>query len=145
MVWGKRSDCKRSRTVRGQHYAMELSEVTGAFAWLAAGMYMLRFIMIFRGIRIWRSDSESCLALIFRKTLITRIYRNLCRNSGLALAHFLRNMVSGIFVFSAWREQKRCGADIRESDDRFFSDRAVARRGNDVCALGRLLRSASGD
>ncbi len=29
-------------------------------------------------------------------------------------------MVSGIFVFSAWREQKRCGADIRESDDRFL-------------------------
>ena len=91
--------------------------------------------MIFRGIRIWRSDSESCLALSIE----------ICAGILAALAHFLRNMVSGIFVFSAWREQKRCGADIRESDDRFFSDRAVARRGNDVCALGRLLRSASGD
>lgn len=63
-------------------YAMELSEVTGAFAWLAAGMYMLQIYYDFSGYSDMAIGLGKLFGFDFPETLITRIYRNLCRNSG---------------------------------------------------------------
>ena len=51
-------------------YAMELSEVTGAFAWLAAGMYMLQIYYDFSGYSDMAIGLGKLFGFDFRKTLI---------------------------------------------------------------------------